>query len=111
MCKRFGISIFLLTCFLVVLIAPQAGAECEESWALVNKLKAAGMVMEVRNGFREWLVTKNWYSLSLPIKEETVNVFAAIRKKCNDGAYIKVRDGYSGDKVAEYGFTGVKIFK
>ncbi len=104
------ILIFILfIVFIFNILTPIASAQCQESWTLANKLIDSGMVIQVRNGFREWLVSKQWYSLTLPVKEQAVQTFAMIRKKCDGYISIKIRDAYTGKTLVKNGSFGVKI--
>lgn len=96
--------------FIILNIATIAYAQCKESEKMANQLISMGLVMKVKNGYREWFISKQWYGLPLQAKEQAVQIFSSTRNKCDKHNYIKVFDGYSGKKIAQFGFSGVKIF-
>jgi len=107
---RFLILISLALSLALLCPSLLAEQQCKESWTLANKLIKTGMVFQVRNDFREWLVTNAWYGLTLPDKERTIKVFSAIREKC-DGRYtIEVLHARTGKKLAKFGPFGLKIY-
>jgi len=98
--------------FSIALLCPPVAAQqqCKESWTLANNLIKTGVVYQVRNGFREWLVTNAWYALDLPQKEQATKVFSAIREKCDGHFTIEVLHARTGKKLAKFGPFGLKIY-
>ena len=109
--KSLAISLVLI--ITIILLYPGIiHAQCKQSQIQTKKLIECGLVIEMRNGYREWYVDRiSWSIFTFSQKEQVVNSLSLVREKCDGYISIKVFDGHTGQLLAKRGSFGVKIYK
>jgi len=107
------LTISLVLLITIALLYPQIiHAQCKQSQIQTKKLIESGLVIEMRNGYREWYVDRAvWSVFTFSQKEQVVNGLSLVREKCDGYISIKVFDGHTGELLAKRGSFGTKIYK